>query len=250
LATPQTTEGPPAPAPSRSAAAAKRSATARRRAIVGAVVALLVAGGAAILFTGGGDEILEALPGVEPSRPTPEFAFEVKKVVPETTTSTLPRDVAKDVEAIADDVRSTLDALYVGGFVDPDAWGDFGAIEGLFDGAARSQAEGDLDTLTLGAGAGDAYDFVQPEGGVLVIDVLTDAKDAPVLALAAVKFVATAEGTDGSFTQVRSAGTFFLRRDGRDWTITSWRVDRSDRPTEAPTSASPSPAAADDGSAP
>ena len=71
----------------------------------------------------------------------------------------------------------------------PDSWGDFGAIEELFDRKARAQAEADLDTLTLGIDAADTYEFVEPDHGQLAIDVLTGLSDKPAIALAFVKFM-------------------------------------------------------------
>ena len=126
----------------------------------------------------------------------------------------------------------------MGGFVEPDTWGDFGAIEGLFDKEALETAEADLDTLTLGETAGDTYTFVQPDKGVLVIDVLTDQGDKPVEALADALFVATAEADDGTFTKVMSSGSFFLHRIDGDWKIYAYEVERNDKPTQAPGSES------------
>jgi len=206
----------------------------RRRAIVGGIAALVIAGGGVLLFTGGGEDIIDAIPGVDTGPETPEFAFEVRKVVPETTTETKSSSLKKEADAVGDDVKATLDELYFDGFVEADTWGDFGEVEGLFDETARDQAEADLDTLTLGASGSETFTFVTPDEGTLMIDVLTDEGDRPVQALAFVKFRATAEGDDGSFTEVRSAGSFFLRHASGGWKIYSYRVERADRPSEAP----------------
>lgn len=201
---------------------------------MGGIAALVIAGGGVLLFTGGGEDIIDALPGVDTGPETPGFAFEVRKVVPETTTETKSSSLKKDAEAVADEVKGTLDALYFAGFVEADTWGDFGEIEGLFDETARDQAEADLDTLTLGPSGSETFTFVTPDEGTLVIDVLTDEGDRPVQALAFVKFRATAEGDDGSFSELRSTGSFFLRHAGGGWKIYSYRVERDDRPTDAP----------------
>ncbi|HSL11731.1 MAG TPA: hypothetical protein VLA82_10505 [Actinomycetota bacterium] len=219
---------------SRVSSSSKRAATARRRAIVGGVVAVLVAGGAAFLLTGGEDGPLgPVLPG-DDGPETPAFAFTVRRVIPETTTTTKAADLKKEADDVAGRVKATLDELYFDGFVESDTWGDFGEIEGLFDGEARAQAETDLDTLTLGASGSETFSFVQPDEGTVAIDVLTDHADRPVQALAFVKFSAVAERDDGSFTQVRSTGSFFLRHTGGGWKIYSYRVERTDRPTDAP----------------
>ena len=209
---------------------------------MGGVLALVVAGGAVALLSGGDDGILGDLPipGVDEGPETPDFAFEVRRVVPQTTTETPGSKVKKDAADAGDDVKATLDALYVGGFVEPDSWGDFGAIEELFDKEALDRAEADLDTLTLGETAGDTYSFVQPDKGVLVIDVLTDQGDKPVQALASALFVATAEADDGTFTKVMSTGSYFLHRIDGDWKIYAYEVERSDKRTEAPGSESAS----------
>jgi len=208
---------------------------------VGGVVALLVAGGAVALFTGGDDggPFID-LPGLGNDEPeTPEFAFEVRKVVPETTSATKAKELIDPARKVADQVKAVLDTLYVQGFVEPDAWGDFGAIEQTFDDDARAQAETDLDALTLGAAGAETYSFLQPERGVLVVDVLTDEGDAPVQALAFASFTGLAEGPDGAFTQIQSKASFFLHKVDGEWRIYSYRVDRKDRPAEAPATSTP-----------
>jgi hypothetical protein len=248
---------PPAdPAPSRRvSSSSKRAATARRRAIVGGIAALVIAGGAVWLFTGGGsgDGPLGPLGDIIDSGPeTPEFAFEVRRVVPESTTETRSSDLQREADDVADQVKATLDELYFDGFVETDTWGDFGEIEDLFDGEARAQAEADLDTLTLGTSGSETFTFVTPEGGSLVIDVLTDQGDRPVQALAFVKFRGVAEAEDGSLTEVRSDGSFFLHHVEGGWKIYAYRIERGDRPARAPSetgSATASASPADDGEA-
>ena len=244
LATEDHGNGPPQADPSsrRISSSSKRAATARRRAIVGGIAALVLAGGAVAVFTGGGDGggplgILTGDDGPE----TPEFTFAVKKVVPQTTSETPSRDLQKEAKDVADAVKTTLDELYFDGFVEHDTWGDFGEIEELFDEQARGQAESDLDTLTLGASGSETFTFVQPGESTIVIDVLADDADRPVQAIATVKFSGTAEGDDGSFTEVKSTGSFFLRHIDGGWRIYAYRVERADKPTDPPSgSATPS----------
>jgi hypothetical protein len=221
---------------SRRVSSSSKRATARRRAIVGGVAALVLAGGAVALFTGGGDgdgPLGGLLPG-DDGPETPEFAFAVKKVVPQTTSETPSRDLEKEAKDVADAVKSTLDELYFDGFVEHDTWGDFGEIEELFDEEARGQAESDLDTLTLGASGSETFTFVQPGESTIKIDVLADDGDRPVQAIATVKFSGTAEGDDGSFTEVKSTGSFFLRHAEGGWRIYAYRVERADKPTDPP----------------
>jgi hypothetical protein len=228
------------PSARRASSSSKRASTARRRAIVGGLAALVIAGGAVWLFTGGGDgdgPLGGILPG-DDGPATPEFAFAVKKVAPQTTSETPSRDLEKEAKAVAGEVTSTLDELYFDGFVEHDTWGDFGEIEGLFDEQARGQAEADLDTLTLGASGAETYTFVQPDEGTVAIEILADQGDRAVQAIANVKFRGTAEADDGSFTEVKSTGSFFLRHGDGGWKIFSYRVERADKPTDAPSSAS------------
>lgn len=208
---------------------------------MGGVVALLVAGGAVALLTGGDDGgPLIDLPGLGNDEPeTPEFAFEVRKVVPETTSATKAKELINPARKVADQVKAVLDTLYVQGFVEPDTWGDFGAIEQTFDDDARAQAEADLDALTLGTAGAETYSFLQPERGVLVVDVLTDEGDAPVQALAFASFSGLAEGPEGAFTLIQSKASFFFRKVDGEWRIYSYRVDRKDKPTEAPATSTP-----------
>jgi hypothetical protein len=246
LADDATSPGQIAPIPHRATASSARSTTTRRRIVVGALVTLLAAGGIGVLLAGGADGggILPNLPvigdDVDDERPTPAFAFTLRKTVPQRTSSTKIEDLVGPAEKAAKQVKATLDGLYVAGFVEPDSWGDFGSIRDAFDAEARDRAEADLDTLTLGSDGAARYDYVEPERGTLVVYVLTDRRDSPVQALAVVTFIGAAEGPDGTYARVRSKGSYFLRKTDGVWAIYSYRVQRTDRPTEAPeASASP-----------
>lgn len=213
---------------------------------MGALVTLLVAGGIAVVLAGGtdGDGILPNLPligdDVDDERPTPAFAFTLRKTVPQRTSSTKIEDLVGPAQKAAKQVKATLDGLYVAGFVEPDTWGDFGPIEEAFDAEARDRAQADLDTLTLGTDGAARYEYVEPEKGTLMVYVLIDERDAPVQALALVNFIGAAEGPDSTYARVRSKGSYFLRKTDGVWAIYSYRVQRADRPTEAPdASASP-----------
>jgi hypothetical protein len=227
----------------RSQKTAQRSKVARNRLIVGGVVALVVVAAIVFLTTRGGrGGIIGALPLGEPDRPVPEFAFEMKGVAVEPTVD------GKEQHAAAEDaatiVREELDELYVLAFLDPESWGDTGAIEDFFTGDAADQLEGDTAALTLGVDAGDTYEYVEPTDGTLKVRVLTSANGA-LMAQADAKFEALAEHTDGSFTTVTSTGTFFFVKDGDDWRIQSYRVDRDEEAAEAPSPAATSTASGD-----
>ena len=213
--------------------------TARKRVIAGAVVLLLVGGGAYLATQGDGIDI----PGLGPADPpTPKFNFEVLNVAVRTTTASGPKQVEERANPVADEVVHALDILYSGAFVDPDVWeGD--DYEDLFDSvmeeAAAVEAMGDVGSLTLGEGAGDIYDFVEPTVGRVKVVVLTGTDDEPVQAIATVAFSALAEHDDGTFTKIASDGTYFFKKIDGDWRIFSFDVARNEKAVDAPQSATP-----------
>ena len=198
------------------------------------VVAVLVVGG--ILLTGGDVPLIPDGPHGPSS-----FSFDLAGNVQVSPTSRTPPAQLGDVAREAGDgVKETMDQLYFNAFVDTDQWGDYAEAFALFDGQAAASAEEDGDVLTLGPTAGDRYEAVDPTSGSLSISVLTNAKDAPVSAVAEVEFLAEATGTDGSTTEIVSTGSFYLRQVDGTWRIFAYRVDRDDSTPAAP-SASGSP---------
>lgn len=226
------------PAPGRTQKTEQRSRVARRRVLVGGCVALLAAGGLAFLLTRGGDIIPF---GDENKHQIAALAFEAR-VVAVPTTDTLPTELKDVVAPAADGVVSTISALFHGAFIDPDVWdGDdyedlFGAV---MDEGTAAQALQDVDSLTLGTGAGDVYDFVDPEPNKLAIQVLTDRKDQPTQAIAKVTFRATAALDDGTFTAITVTGSFFLHEDGGTWRIFAYDVGMDEKARTAPVTATP-----------
>jgi hypothetical protein len=169
------------------------------------------------------------------------FSFDLAGNVQVSPTSDTPPAQLGDVASDAGDgVRETMDQLYFNAFVDSDQWGDYAEAYALFDGGAAVSAERDADVLTLGPTAADTYESVEPTSGSLSISVLTNAKDAPISAVAEVEFLAEATGTDGSTTEIASTGSYFLRQVDGTWRIYAYRVDRDDSAAAAP-SASGSP---------
>jgi hypothetical protein len=213
--------------------------------IAGGVVALLLVGGGIFLATRGGNP-LDVIPGVgDPARPVPAFAFELGKTTIEPMTLD-DRDAQSDAaDQTADSVRASLDEMYVVAFLDPGTWGDTGEIEGFFTGEAADQLEGDAAALTLGIDAGDTYEYVSEPEGQLEVRVLTN-ENGSRIAQADVTFRAYAEHTDGTYTTVISTATYFVVKDGDDWQIQSYRVDRNEKAAEAP---SPTAAASASGDA-
>ena len=206
----------------------------RRAAVAVGVVAVLVIGGI-VLF--GGDVPL--IPDGDDG--SSGFSFDLGKVQATPITRTPPselRDVAREAGA---GVKETMDELYLRAFVDQGSWGDYGAAFELFDGEAATRAGSDEEVLTLGPTANDDFESLTPTSGTLTISVLTDRKDAPVSAVADVQFLANAERSDGTSTQIVSVGSYFLRQVDGVWRIFAYRVDRDDVDAVSPSpSGSPS----------
>lgn len=212
--------------------------------IAGGVVALLLVAGGYLLATRGGD-VIDALPIGQPARDVPAFAFELGKTTIEPMTLD-DRDAQSDAaDQTADSVTASLDEMYVIAFLDPGTWGDTGEIERFFTGEAADQLEGDAAALTLGIDAGDTYEYVSEPEGQLEVRVLTN-ENGSRIAQADVTFRALAEHTDGTYTTVISSATYFFVKDGDDWRIQSYRVDRNEKAAEAP---SPTAAASASGDA-
>ena len=194
-----------------------------------AIAAIVLSGGTVPLIDGG------------PEGPD-EFSFRLRKVQATPITRT-PRseldDVAREAGA---GVKETMDELYFLAFVDQGSWGDYEAAFELFEGRAAARAGSDAEVLTLGSTANDDFEVMDEASGRLTVSVLTDAKDAPVSAVAQVEFEATVEARGGGpSTQVVSVGSFFLREVDGAWRIFAYQVDRDDAEAAAPSpSGSPS----------
>ena len=232
------------PAPTRAQSTDKRSQVARRRTIVGVVIGVLVVGLALFLLTRGGDGGLD-IPFVPDEPDTPTLAFANARFIAESTTDTSSRSI--DVDAVGQDVQDLVTGLYQSVWIDPDVWKDGDYTEAFEDTMAEdvaAEAAKDLEALTLGPDAGDTYAFVTPERSTIVVQVLTGPDDESVQALARVTFRASAEHTDGTFTDITQEASYFVQHIDGDWRIISFRADRDEEEATAPTSASPSTEAA------
>lgn len=179
---------------------------------------------AAILLSGGKVPLIDNGPEGRDG-----FSFQLGKVHA-TTMSRTPRSELNDVAREAGaGVKETMDELYFRAFVDQGSWGDYEAAFELFEGRAASRAGSDAEVLTLGSSASDDFEALDEASGTLSVSVLTDAKDAPVSAVAQVEFEATVEARGGgTSTQVVSIGSFFLRQVEGAWRIFAYEVDRDD----------------------
>ena len=202
------------------------------------VAILLALRGGAVPIIGGGDE------------PAPPFDFIVK---PATAISTAPdadeAALSASADQVAQGITPAIDDLYTNAFLDPSNWGhdDYNEVFETFASDAAATAEQSVETLTLGATAGDVFKTVDPGKSKLSYQVLFDPDGAPETAVVTVIFRATAERKDGTYLAIVSEGEFFLRQvDGQEgWKITAFDVTRDDHETQPPspsasTSASPS----------
>ena len=84
---------------------------------------------------------------------------------------------------------------------------------------------------------------MQPTTSKIKVTALTDANAAVIRAMAEPWFHAVAANDDGTFTDIMVTGTLFLVKDGNDWKIEAFSLNREMQPGKAPkasTSASPS----------
>jgi hypothetical protein len=200
--------------------------------LVGAAVGLF------LVLRGGGAQGI--IPFVHNSpEPVPPFDFQVGDPGIETTSDkTNPKDLTGSARSVSDAVVPIIDQLYTDAFLDPNIWkdGDYGDVWGLFEGDAAATAQEQVETLTLGANAGDVYDSVEPLKSSLKVRVLFDEDGKAVSAVAIAHFKAYAAGTDGTYSRIVSQGQYFLRETGDGWKIYSFSVKRADEPAEPPKS--------------
>lgn len=209
---------------------------ARRRVIVGIVAAVVVIVALFLIF-GGKDSPISPPFGGGPEVAT--FAF--KKVTTGATgtvANTDKKQQTKVAKQAAPDVQAVVTAVLQAGYVDPDSWGDAGAIKDNFTGPAVDQVEPNIDTLTLGTNAADVYESVTPTPSRLKVTALTDGDPKVIRAMAEFEFNGKAALKDGTSAKVTVDGTFFLVPDGDTWKIEAFRIEREIKPTQPKASAS------------
>ena len=112
------------------------------------VAILLALRGGAVPIIGGGDE------------PAPPFDFIVK---PATAISTAPdadeAALSASADQVAQEITPVIDDLYTNAFLDPSNWrhDDYDEVFETFAPDAAATAEQSVETLTLGATAGDVF---------------------------------------------------------------------------------------------
>jgi hypothetical protein len=207
---------------------------------VGAVaVAVLVV--VAIVSLSGGDAI--ELPGLSDETPeTPEFAFEAAQPRAVETAAKPQHQVANAAaQAPAKAVTQRLDDLYTAAFLDPGNWmeGSYDDVLEFFAGDARDAAEEQLDVLSAGPSAGEAFDSIRPMPSTLKVRVLIDPAGAPHAVQGSARFVARGSGTGPRVTLVSKGQFIFEKADG-DWLVVAFSVERKDVESDEGPSASSS----------
>jgi hypothetical protein len=224
---------------------AQRGATKKRRVslVLLIVPVVLVAIGVAIFLVLGGDGPI--IGGDD--EVTPPFDFIVKGASAVATTSDADKSaLAASAEDVGQEITPTIDDLFTNGYLDPSNWrdGDYEEVFATFAPDAVASAEQNVETLTLGATAGDVFATVDPGKSKLSYEVLFDPDGEPETAVVSVIFRATAERKNGTYLAIVSEGEFFLSQiDG--WMITAFDVTRDDHEAQPPspsasTSVSPS----------
>lgn len=206
---------------------------------------MLVAGGAIALFALKGGSV-PGIFGGGPDNSTPAFDFRAGKTIAISTSENVR---AKDLQTAADQTATeatpVIDALFTQAFLNPDNWrnGSFDSAFEAFDDAARTSAENQIETVTLGTSAGDTYDTVSPGKSKLWFRVLFDADSKPKTVVAVVRFHALGKRTDGTYTDITEHAQFFMHDTGGGWKIFSFKVGRTDHETTPPPGPSGSPSA-------
>jgi hypothetical protein len=223
----------------------RRPSKASKRRLPFAVVivpVVLVAGGSIAIFALKGGSI----PGLSngPDDSTPAFDFRPGKTIAiSTSESVKTKDLQAAAAQTATEATPVIDDLFTQAFLTPENWrnGSYDAALEGFDDAARSSAEKQIETVTLGAKAGDTYDTVSPAKSKLWFRVLFDADSTPRTVVAVVRFHALGKRTDGTYTDIAAHAQFFMHDTGDGWKIFSFKVGRDDHETTPPPGPSGSP---------
>ena len=190
------------------------------------------------MLLGGADNI--PILGGSPDPPTPEFAFKMTKVTPVATSSeSKHQDLGAKAHEAAAQVDEQMNTLYIGAFLDPGNWleGSYDSVWELFDEGAIAEAQAQVDTLTAGTGAGEAFEQIVPKTGVMKTKVLFDLKDQPYSVVAIAHFEALGSSKDGQDMRMTSRGQFVFQHVDGDWRVVSFKVLR-DNEVQTPTPSS------------
>lgn len=205
-----------------------RAGSGPRWSVVGGIIVAIAAIAAAAWFLlGGKSPILDA---------SVDFSFELGKVGGSSVAERASEDELNDA---AEQVRQTLDELYVVGFVDDSKWkgGTFPEIYQAFTDALEPRVRHDLPNLSLGADAAK-IDSVDPISGRLSVRFLVDEDQELIGATAHAIFSANAIATDGGNVAIQHDGTYYMEPADGEWLIDAYEVEgivtRVDRPLPDP----------------
>lgn len=131
-----------------------------------------------------------------------------------------------------------------GAFLDPDNWleGSYDGVWELFESSASTEAQEQVETLTAGVGAGDAFEQILPELGTLKTKVLFDQKEHAFSVVAITRFEAVGTGKEGDDVRMTSRGQFVFQQVDGEWRVVSFKVlrDNEVEASSSPASATPS----------
>jgi hypothetical protein len=212
--------------------------------IVGALVIGALAVVAIFALSGGDAGPLTDLVG-DDTPDTPEFAFEASKPkAVETSAKPSHQAAVAAAQAPSTAVTQQLDGLYTAAFLDPGNWmdGEYDDVLEFFSDDARDAAEAQLDVLTAGTEAGEAFESITPRPSTLKVHVLLDPSRVPHAVEGSARFVARGTGADGQVEFV-SKGQFVFEKIDGEWLVVSFSVQRSDEEREPKPSPSGSPGA-------
>ncbi len=233
------------PQPAVEANRSARSARRRRGSLALVVVPLVLVVAAVGLFValsrgdGGG---LPIIGGDDGSNDVVPIEFEIRKTRAIATTEDADLEaLGQRARALGEELAPVLDDLFTAAFLDPGHWreGDYEEVWAAFSEGARATAQESVETLTLGASAGDVYGSVVPKKGTLDVRVLFDAEGQPTSAVVSFRFSAIAARTDETYTAIVSDGQLVFGDPGA-WKITAFNVTRDDRTARPPATPTPS----------
>jgi len=211
---------------------------------VGALVALALVGAVLFSLSSGDDGPLGGIVG-DDTPDTQEFAFETEKpIAVETSTKPDHKQAVAAAQGPAEAVTQRIDDLYTAAFLDPGNWmdGEYDDVLDFFARGASDAAEEQLDVLTAGPGAPDAFDTIKPMPSTLKVHVLLDPEGVPRAVEGSARFVARGTGSVGEVMLV-SKGQFVFEKTDGEWMVVSFSVQRNDEEREPKPGSSSSPGA-------
>ena len=176
---------------------------------------------------------------------TPGFAFDTAKPkAVETSTKPDHKQAVAAAQGPAEAVTQRIDDLYTAAFLDPGNWMDasYDDVLDFFDDEASDAAEEQIDVLTAGPGAPDAFDTIKPMPSTLKVHVLLDPEGVPRAVEGSARFVARGTGSVGEVMLV-SKGQFVFEKTDGEWMVVSFSVQRNDEEREPKPGSSSSPGA-------